>query len=399
MNAVLRRTSLRIASAFFVAFIAAGAAAREAEDAGAALLARLLTGQAGEMAVSPSLEAAGGAAVLRSGAADLSKKHGAVIAIVPAGLGYLIEFADVFVPADLSFDAEGRVASLLFRVAQAKAANLRAAVDGFLALEGRTAVLVREGGRDLVAARADERMAVGSAFKLAVLKAVADRIAQGDLRWRQTVLLSDRHRSLPTGGLRLWAAGSSFTVEALAGHMIAESDNTATDALMGLVGRAAVEAAAPHMKPFPTTREVFVLKSFRHRDLRQRYIAGSEVERRAVLAEAGNRALPPASEVARAQTDEVEWFFSARELCALLEATAALPAIAINPGLAVPAHWSKIAFKGGGDAGVLNLTHRLEAKDGRVLCVATTWNATDPLDRDKFFARVREILAALRTPN
>ena len=66
--------------------------------------------------------------------------------------------------------------------------------------------------------------------------------------------------------------------------MISVSDNTATDMLINLVGRSAVEAAltatgmaSPALdRPFLTTREIFILKLDQWPALAKRYIAADE---------------------------------------------------------------------------------------------------------------------------
>ena len=55
-------------------------------------------------------------------------------------------------------------------------------------------------------------------------------------------LLSTQGRSLPSGITQDWAPGTPASLEQLATLMISISDNTATDALMGLIGRERLEA-------------------------------------------------------------------------------------------------------------------------------------------------------------
>ena len=72
--------------------------------------------------------------------------------------------------------------------------------------------------------------------------------------------------------------------------------------------------------------------------------------------------------------NDIEWFFSARELCGLLDKTADDKAFGINPGLADKTQWRSIAFKGGSEPGVINLSQRVVAQDGTAYCVIVTWN-------------------------
>ena len=141
-------------------------------------------------------------------------------------------------------------------------------------LAGDTAVLVTRNDDDLVAVRADAPLAVGSAFKLAVLKAVAQAVQQKRLAWDQVVRLDPAWRSLPSGVLQSWPGGTPVTIETLADMMISVSDNTAADALIALAGRGAVQTVSPRNTPFLTTREACVLKGSANGDLRARWLAG-----------------------------------------------------------------------------------------------------------------------------
>lgn len=53
---------------------------------------------------------------------------------------------------------------------------------------------------------------------------------------------------------------------------------------------------------------------------------------------------------------DIEWWFSTAELCGLMEQVQGLLLMSINPGLANPTDWQRIAYKGGSEPGVLNLT-------------------------------------------
>ncbi len=65
---------------------------------------------------------------------------------------------------------------------------------------------------------------------------------------------------------------------------------------------------------------------------------------------------------------------TATELCTLLDRVSDSPAFTINPGVADAQKWRSVAFKGGSDSGVLNLSTRVVAQDGTVHCAVVTWN-------------------------
>lgn len=130
----------------------------------------------------------------------------------------------------------------------------------------------------------NQALAVGSAFKIFVLKALDDAVTSKRFAWEQVVFLKLEATSLPSGILQNWPAQTPLTIATLANLMISESDNTATDHLIHLLGRETVERAAPtRMAPCLTTSEVFVLKYGSDHSLRQRFLKGSVAERRSVL--------------------------------------------------------------------------------------------------------------------
>jgi len=128
--------------------------------------------------------------------------------------------------------------------------------------------------------------------------------------------------------------------------MISISDNTATDALIRLVGRDAVEAVSPRNVPFPTTRELFTLKTQDNAPLRAQWQRGDTAARRAILDRIADAPLPLPAALSQGVAHEVEWFMTAKERCRLLNATADMPALGVNPGPVDGKDWQSIAYKG-----------------------------------------------------
>jgi hypothetical protein len=114
-----------------------------------------------------------------------------------------------------------------------------------------------------------------------------------------------------------------------------------------------------------------------------------------MLDELARLPLPTISDLNGPVTLDIEWLFTANELCTLIAKVADAPAMRINPGLAEPADWRQIAFKGGSEEGVLNLTTALTGKDGEHYCVAATWNDTAVLDQTRFFTLYGSLVSAL----
>ena len=210
---------------------------------------------------------------------------------------------------------------------------------------------------------------LGSAFKLYVLSALAQAVAQGRLAWDQTVPLHEAWKSLPSGVLQNQPAGTPYTLRQYADAMISISDNTAADHLIHIVGRNSIERIAPPPNgPFLTTRELFVLKGFQYPTLVNAYLYLPQGLRQYVL--------PALDAVPRdqitpwtqpRQIDRVEWFASPDDLCHVYAGlsteaktqTQVGEALSINDGgiglnrTEFPTVW----FKGGSEPGVLALTY------------------------------------------
>jgi len=300
-------------------------------------------------------------------------------------------------PAKIHLDAEGRIDGLWFGLPQpAKPMSLEDGMKELSALPGKVSAVVMEDGKPLAALHPEDALAVGSAFKLAILAAAQEQTAAGKLKLDQIFPLKKEWKSLPSGVLQGWPDGTPLTLATLENEMISISDNTGADAMLSIVGRDQAEKFAPRNKPFLSTREAFVLKAKNNAGPLERYRKSDEAGRRAMLAEIDAQPLPAASEFSDAPTaTDIEWYFTPEELCSLVAKAADADAFRINPGLANPAQWHQVAFKGGSEGGVLNLTTALTGKNGKHYCVAATWNNTAALDQSKFFATYGSILSTL----
>lgn len=232
-------------------------------------------------------------------------------------------------------------------------------------------------------------LAIGSAFKLYVLGALAD----GHHAWDKVIPLKEAYHSLPGGVTQSWPADSPVTLHTLAVQMISISDNTATDALIRYLGRETVEAqlaAMGHSKPkttqpFLTTGEMFRIKS--DADLLARYIAADEDSRRELLdGRIAGMSLTgsPYTTGKPIAIDTVEWFASAGDLCMAMNYVNAaadqhvLDILAVNPGAtSMQDRFAYMGFKGGSEPGVVNLTWLLKTKKGTSFALSTGWNNRD----------------------
>lgn len=254
-------------------------------------------------------------------------------------------------------------------------------------------------------------LALGSAFKLYILEALAKQVAAGKHKWDDMIPIEEAKKSLPPGEMRNEAAGKTFTVRHFAEEMISVSDNTATDHLLAYVGRPAAEeavkssgnAAAAKDIPFLSTRDLFALKLLGSPDDLKGYALADVPHKRKLLEQFEQRDLASAPIDAEKggwskprMVDTIEWFASPEDLCKLMvglkgrgDAPATAPVgeiLSKNPGLPDEAGaFRYIAFKGGSEPGVLNLTWLLQRKsDAKWVFLTVGFNDTGAaIDEEK----------------
>jgi beta-lactamase class A len=324
----------------------------------------------------------------------LLRDHGAWRGVARDGERWSVVLERARVPARIAFDREGRIRSLHFDRALAVEGDAVRAAAAFEALPGRTALLVIDDGRARIEREADAALGAGSAFKMLVLREYVAAVAAGRLAAAQVVTLREQWRAPGPGPSRGWPVGMPVTLATLAAMMISVSDNTATDALMALIGRDRLDAAAPaRNRPLMTTRELHHLRLHPDPKALQRWRDGDLATRREVLA-----ALPPLATLAPVWGDrlanEVDYLFTARELCALAADVGERPEMRINPGPAAGLGWDWAAYKGGSTDTSISGT-LLVGKGARRVCVAAIWNVTPRIERERFAAALRGLLGAL----
>lgn len=244
----------------------------------------------------------------------------------------------------------------------------------------------------------DQQLAIASTFKLYVFGELARQVQLGQASWDEEIILTDSLRSMPSGDYAFVPAGSPATLRHLAEAMIWQSDNTATDHLINRLGRDNVQRAFQAYghdnpaanAPLLLTKELFGIKMFQSPEWMAAYLEAPDDVQLQMLAETidpmvinpyggwGHWNGPTAIE-------GIEWFASAKDLC---RATASLWSIGAQPGLepvrdilsgnrygvADTQTWPRVGYKGGYEAGVVNMTFVLERNDGRVFFVSAGYN-------------------------
>lgn len=269
-------------------------------------------------------------------------------------------------------DIDGLVVGLIFsppaRI-DLDFAGLLAEIDKF---DGTVAYAIYEDGELIAGRQVDRELGVASAFKLVVLAVLRDMIDRGEARWSDTVMLKSRHRSLGSGTLQRMPIGSPLTLHTLAVAMIADSDNTAADILIEFVGRDRLETLSG-MKPFLTTKDMFQFKA--DPALYKRYQQATLETKYGILEGLTEKWQPSADRIVGPWGRHAHWLMSVDDLCSWIEKVADLRLMRINTGVLDKADWQRVAFKGGNDIGVLNLTSLAHDDQDKAYCISMTWNA------------------------
>jgi beta-lactamase class A len=329
--------------------------------------------------------------------AQLKATLGAYRSVTFAGTKFTAHFEKGIDDVLIHLDADMKIDGLLFK--PPATASLDDGLRALAAFPGTLSyVITSEGRSDRAALNASQPLAVGSAFKLAVLSAVRDQVALGKRHWNDVIPLDPAWKSLPSGAFQDWPDRTPITLASYAAQMISISDNTAADALVRLAGPKALAPYAGANTPFLTTREMFTLKSQSGSSLRAAYLAATTPRgRAAVLARVDAMPRPAIADLDSQPEPAVEWHYSVRTLCTLLAGVSSLPYVSINPGLADRSLFRRVAYKGGSDVGVVNLTTLVTTKRGTTECFSATLNnAERAIDEQAFeiaYASVVRFLA------
>jgi beta-lactamase class A len=324
---------------------------------------------------------------------------GTFVAVEGSQNPYTLYFSEGTVTAYISLDTQGRMAGLQFTEIIPSKITLKDAVSRIVEMEGPSSILIQKNGKSLISHLIHTPLAVGSTFKLAVLAALDDAIQKGELSWNHVVTVQQQWKSLPTGILQDWPEGTHITLETLATLMISLSDNTATDALIKIVGKPSIEKYLSHSLPMLTTGEAFRLKNPTNEKMLTAYRKASQEKRIQILDQLTTLPLPDASLFTSDPVAlDVEWFMTTAEIGDLLKQLAPLNLMTINPGVATDPHWQRVVYKGGSEPGVLQLSTLLIDSEGNQYIVSITVNNEEgPIDETTFVSAYQTILHQLKT--
>jgi beta-lactamase class A len=175
------------------------------------------------------------------------------------------------------------------------------------------------------------------------------------------------------------------------------SDNTATDALIDLVGREEIGTYIPSTLLTLSTGELFRLKNPDNKHILETYRNASTIKRKNILDTIGKFDLPDSNIFSgNPIAIDIEWYMSTTQLANLIERLEHLDLLTVNPGLANVERWQRVAYKGGSEPGVLNLTTFLIDTEGNRYSVSVTVNDSDsPLPENDIISAYQTILHTL----
>ncbi len=323
---------------------------------------------------------------------DIQKKMGKIVSVRAVNLGgFLIRLERGNQVVNLELNEQGQIASIYF---------IESSMDNALkmlkALPGKTNVVILQNGKTLVEQGVKEPLATGSSFKMAVLNAAQQAVILGKFKWETPITLKAEDFVVSSPILSKKKAGDTLSMREVADAMIQVSDNTATDTLIRLLGREAIEKfILPRNIPLLTTKNMLELKHQNNTKLLEEYRKSTLEKKRGILQKIDATPITPDLKLDKPTALDLEWYYTPLELCNLMIQVQDNSSMQINPGIAIKTDWTQVAFKGGSEAGVLSLTTYLKSKLNKHYCVSATWNDTKNLSEEEFLAVYQLLLLNL----
>jgi hypothetical protein len=298
---------------------------------------------------------------------DFENKYGKYVKVeIESGNNCKVYYEKAIFPCIIAFNPSGQVTTLWFGAPSFDNDKIEKIKQELNALQGVISICLRKDGRETYSMKKQLPLAVGSTFKLYILKALVQKIRDGELNWNDTVILDKVHKSLPSGMLQKWPENQTVTINTLANLMISVSDNTAADILIDKIGRDYIEKLVPStMVPFYKTKEMFALKLVMDSDYVKWFINSDINTKRKELTKIDTMDISQANvyDFTTPRYLEIEWYTTTEDLCKTIELLQNVPALSINAGIVDEKDWYYVAFKGGSEPGVLNYTYLLQKKD------------------------------------
>lgn len=278
--------------------------------------------------------------------------------------------------------------------------------------------LTADGPKLLSGVNENERFAVGSTFKLFILGTLVDDVNAGRRKFDDVARLKAEWHGPPSSEMAEWPVGSPVTLHTLALKMIWISDNTATDHMLHLLGREAIEkqmAAMGHSHPawntpLLSTREMTMLRDKKTGKPGLKYLKLDDAARRKFLAD--HFASAPDYEKLdfdAAAYNVAEWYATPMDMARALawlkthtaESSPAFPTrgiLAVDTKLPHDAKiWPYVGFKGGSEDQLICGNWLLQHHSGRWFTLHVYCNSPkENVAPEPFLKAVETVFAAIQ---
>ncbi|MBN2693445.1 serine hydrolase [bacterium] len=266
---------------------------------------------------------------------------------------YTLVFDKGTTPSKITLDQNQKIVGLWFGHPLANDDSIQKIFDELVKLDGKISLYISKNGVSLIGKSENEKMGVGSAFKLEVLKKLVEKMEKDNISSEKILYIKESLKTLPSGMLHSWPDKSPVTIQTLANLMISISDNTATDHLIDYLNIDTIK-----------TREMFFLKWGVSKEELDDYLKSDEKTKKIKREKFAQRDLSTIkSSTAPTYIERLEWFYSTKELCSLISSIKDRKELSINTPFIERKNWKIAGFKGGSEPGVLNYTYILQKKD------------------------------------
>jgi len=290
----------------------------------------------------------------------------------------------------IGLDSEDRIAGFRILNVSEGSKKLPEILESIKALPGDTSFYIAKDGNPLYTHRENDQLQCASSYKVALLKALEQKIAKTDLTWETVVKIEESHLSYPTGIMHQWPIDSPLTLHTAATLMMSLSDNTAADLIHSIVDKEDLNKLLPDNREFLTSRQYFYLSNPFNDKARQQYLSKND-KWQSLANERVSTNHDPKIEF----YDDVGWYASTKQLSNIMDSIDDPSFLqVIQPPFSLEGI-EQAAFKGGESPSVLSSVFQFKLQ-GVQYVVSFNWNnKAEPVDRLEFFSLIRDMVTAL----
>ncbi len=266
-----------------------------------------------------------------------------------------------------------------------------------------------DSNKETLGLNSSDSMALGSEFKLYILKNLSEKINSQQVHWDDKIKLQEDLKSLPSGVMQDYPSNQEFRIFDFAALMISQSDNTATDHLIDFLKRDSIlnsmvgyNSFLDKNDPFLSTMDLFRLRTLTQDSLNE-YIGLPQIEKNNFLdilkKKYDRNSLMESLKNWDSPRDilKAEWFASTSDICntvnALQHNSVNDPKILQILSINVPFIWTEddpnfeyVGYKGGSEPGVLTMTFLFKTRNQKWGCLSMAINnEKENLDENAVF--------------